>query len=481
MPAHPEDELLADLAADVLPIDVARQVETHVMGCARCSQVLADAESVRAMLRQAPPEAMPREVLGRLEQAFTAVRQGQEPQPMPRRAQAGPMRRDSRAASGAHTGPQTQRPRSKPGPEQTQRPRQSTGQNAGPEQTSWPRPNQQSSRPEQETTQWPRPGQEQDPDQTQRPQQPVHSNPQRPAELDRSSQNSSSYRVRSFKRQEAEDAYPVDGPTALHPAVRDDNHDPELTQPVRKRRRVAPASEQQSALSQMTQQIRPVRDKGPAKLTRMDSTQTIRVRRQAMEEQKADVPSRWPKISPGIAAAALLVMALVGGVGAWQVLGGGAGGDSGEGASTAAGSADAAPMITSVQETGTKYQEDDLPAQIGQLVKQRNATLSTESGDASSSSSEGTLKAQEKDEAAAEGGAVADNQLLKDPEALQACLKAIDREGTQPVAVDLATYDNREAALIVLPGTSGGYDVWIVARTCQPGDDGTIDVVEVNS
>jgi hypothetical protein len=70
-------------------------------------------------------------------------------------------------------------------------------------------------------------------------------------------------------------------------------------------------------------------------------------------------------------------------------------------------------------------------------------------------------------------------QLLRSPKALQACLAAIGAAGVQPVAVDLAKYAGREAAIIVLPADGGGYDVWVVSRDCRPDNDGTIDVVNV--
>ena len=51
----------------------------------------------------------------------------------------------------------------------------------------------------------------------------------------------------------------------------------------------------------------------------------------------------------------------------------------------------------------------------------------------------------------------------------------IRRRGDQrAIAVALAPYAAREAAVIVLQQPDGSYAVWVVARTCRPGADGTI-------
>lgn len=63
---------------------------------------------------------------------------------------------------------------------------------------------------------------------------------------------------------------------------------------------------------------------------------------------------------------------------------------------------------------------------------------------------------------------------VSDPLQLTSCLRALGEGDSAPIAVDLARYQGREAAVMVLAGKNGGLDVWVVARGCRPGAEGTL-------
>ncbi len=83
---HPDDDVLADLAADVLPVAEARAVEAHVMECEHCSRLLSDAERIRGLLLSGDPGPMPPDVWARIEAALARRRRGSPRQPVGARA-----------------------------------------------------------------------------------------------------------------------------------------------------------------------------------------------------------------------------------------------------------------------------------------------------------------------------------------------------------------------------------------------------------
>jgi hypothetical protein len=62
---------------------------------------------------------------------------------------------------------------------------------------------------------------------------------------------------------------------------------------------------------------------------------------------------------------------------------------------------------------------------------------------------------------------------VTNPQRLAACLTALGASPDAVVAVDLARYQGREAAILVLRAESG-YEVWVVERTCHTGDEGAL-------
>jgi hypothetical protein len=103
---HPDDDLLADLAADVLSVEQARIVEAHVLQCDRCAELLSDAERVRRLLLAGDPGPVPPAVWSRIEAALHAETNGspadRRPAPPERSRPAAP---PSLAETGAWDGP----------------------------------------------------------------------------------------------------------------------------------------------------------------------------------------------------------------------------------------------------------------------------------------------------------------------------------------------------------------------------------------
>jgi hypothetical protein len=98
---------------------------------------------------------------------------------------------------------------------------------------------------------------------------------------------------------------------------------------------------------------------------------------------------------------------------------------------------------------------------VGALLGGRVGTMSTEQDPVLPQSGE------ESDDAARSGEALATQ------EGVDGCLQALGVTGDAPVVIDLATWQGRQVAVIVLD--EGGRDaVWVVDRGCRPGADGLV-------
>ncbi len=64
---------------------------------------------------------------------------------------------------------------------------------------------------------------------------------------------------------------------------------------------------------------------------------------------------------------------------------------------------------------------------------------------------------------------------LRTPAGLHACLAALGDSAATPLLVDLATYNGKPVAVIVLPGDAAGRQIWVVSRTCTTRNEGVVD------
>jgi hypothetical protein len=64
---------------------------------------------------------------------------------------------------------------------------------------------------------------------------------------------------------------------------------------------------------------------------------------------------------------------------------------------------------------------------------------------------------------------------ITNPTRLAGCLSALGVAPGRLVAVDLATYEGREAAILLVTSADGtGHEIWAVDRTCAPGSEGAL-------
>ena len=381
-PEHPDDDLLADLAADVLPTHQARAVEAHVMVCKRCTQLLTDAAQVRDLLLADDPGPVPPDVLARIDQALRIEAAGRDgaveypPPPPPAATMPVP-------------------PSPVAGYDLPRRPR------ADPATQPPVKPPVRVISPWEDTT------------------------------------TIEAFEV-ARKRRAAASRRPGDDddPTATSAIAAPRGRGPRLTRPSR----------------------------GPSR-SRRDLRQDVR---DVKVGQRGTV----------LGAAAVVVVLL--GLGGYVVVGLLGNRETGS-AATSASSVEAAGKAPAVDAaggppvltTGTNYSDaglaDQARALVGQVSGASRAAVPTAAAGKPAPTASSAMQAP----AAADAG----NQGLRDPATLNGCLAALQTGGRRPVAVDLAKYDGRDAAIIVLNGANGGYEVWAVARDCRPGADGTINYI----
>lgn len=131
--------------------------------------------------------------------------------------------------------------------------------------------------------------------------------------------------------------------------------------------------------------------------------------------------------------------------------------DTAAGAKSASGAQDSEGASQHVYATGTRYTRTQLASQV------RSRLLA---GTPSPLSSGGAPPR-------AADGSAADDARLASPQGLASCLSALGVDAGQVLAVDLATFDGRAAAVLALRDSDGAQDVWVVGRGCRQGDDQT--------
>jgi hypothetical protein len=106
-----------------------------------------------------------------------------------------------------------------------------------------------------------------------------------------------------------------------------------------------------------------------------------------------------------------------------------------------------------VQSSGTAYTKGNIAAQVTSRLSGAGGAVQPQANKAAAEAAGSTL------------GTVA---------GIKACLTAIAAPSGVPELIDLATFEGKPAAVLVLPDTNGTKEVWVVSRTCSGTNDGTL-------
>jgi hypothetical protein len=348
---HPDDDQLADLAADVLPVDQARAVEAHVLACDRCASLLSDAERVRGLLLADDAGPVPPEIWSRIEAALQA---------------ASPTSTSPTSSSPSVLGERAPTP---PPPA----PVEQRVDSAGPGRWDGPDP------------------------------------------LDNPDDWTTAARPVAASRSRSGPGIPTGG--------------------VRR-------------LSTPRREARPERRRRPAPLL--------------------------------LVAAAAVVLAMA--VGAVRLVRSGgdataalqgrssAGTGSGSAAAGAADAAAGAELTRSNREYTSSTLATGARSLVAALGRGQAGTVTAEGSSTADAARPPAPRAATSLPSVTPDPAATD---VTNPQRLAACLAALGASPDSAVAVDLARYQGREAAVLVVR-TASGYEVWVVERTCHPGDEGAL-------
>lgn len=155
--------------------------------------------------------------------------------------------------------------------------------------------------------------------------------------------------------------------------------------------------------------------------------------------------------------------------------------------------ADARAFAGMVRTSGTDYRRASIDDQVRLLVTGRvSTTTSATTGREPAPAADGKRpEATERDQelhqdrnwSSAYATATAEQAgALRDPAVLRQCLAGLGLAGSEPVAVDLAKFEGRDAAVLVLEAADGAsYEVYAVSRLCgtSEADDGAFTYVRV--
>ena len=195
---------------------------------------------------------------------------------------------------------------------------------------------------------------------------------------------------------------------------------------------------------------------------------SVRSRRDVRTEDK-DAGRRRRPLVLGAAAAAALVVA--GGLGGAFLLWHGNDDDGGLGSDALPGAVRRGVVST----TGRDYTASTLVAQVRTLIAAPGSAPTPSAPPSGSRSGSprpsSSVPASGSFSASTSASPVATAGTVADPARLESCLVGLGERDRRPIAVDLGRYQGRDAAIIVLPGHVGGFDIWVVSRQCTSGKE----------